>query len=361
MRNYMKRQTLLLLFLFFGLNANAQSEILKTDWVFIYYMPYDNNLSEYGQQIIKMIQDSISSDKVIATVQADFDDNEGMSRYLISKDTIIKTSISNEYSASTKSYEEYLTWVNSKLKFKHKAIVFLDHGGKLNELCLDEKPVKNFLKVDSLKEVFHKMYKGDKIDILFLQVCSKGSIEPLYEFRGVADYTLCSQIELGAPNYYYGKLFKLMSTKTISNGYDVGKAIVENESYNMYSSYTLIDNSKLDSLKYLFSDFVSELQKYKISLSSAPKGSYYWNEKYWDMVSFLENLLLPDNLVLNAKKTQLINFINKELVVIHKINPMNYKMQGYCGISISRTINENYNTLEFYKMLTEMRKIEIKK
>ncbi len=357
----MKNQTLLVFVLFFGLNSNAQDRILNTDWVFIYYMPYDNNLSIYGPQIIEMIKDSISSDNVIATVQADLDDNEGMSRYLITKDTIIKTTVSNEYSASTKSYEDYLIWVNSKLKPKHKAVVFLNHGGKLNELCLDKKPIRNFLKVDSLKQVFHKVYKEDAIDLLFLQVCTKSAIEPIYEFRSVADYTLCSQIELGAPNDYYRKLFTLMSTKLFSNGYDVAKIIVENESYDMYSSYTLIDNSKLDSLKYLCTDFVSELQKYRISLVSVPKGTSYCDEKYWDMVSFFDNLLLPDNWGLSTKRTKIINFINNELVVIHKINPINKKMQGYCGISFSGTISKNYKTLEFYKILAEMRKIEIEK
>lgn len=161
---------------FFFLNAcNGTTKFskLNTEWVFIYYMPYDNNLSVYGADILRMIQDSITSDKVIATVQTDFPDDEGMNRYIITKDTLLKIPVQQEYSARTNTYKAYLTWVEETIRYRKKAVVFLDHGGKLDELCLDEKPEYRFLKVDSLKMVFKDLYPDSKIDLLFMQVCAK--------------------------------------------------------------------------------------------------------------------------------------------------------------------------------------------
>ncbi len=55
-------------------------------WLFVYYMPYDNNLLEYAGQIIKVVSDSIQSTNVIAAMQADCDAKAGIYRYLIASD-----------------------------------------------------------------------------------------------------------------------------------------------------------------------------------------------------------------------------------------------------------------------------------
>ncbi|MCX6235093.1 MAG: clostripain-related cysteine peptidase [Bacteroidetes bacterium] len=204
-----------------------------------------------------------------------------------------------------------------------------------------------------------------KIDLLFLQVCTKGSIEPIYEFKDVARYTLCSQTELGAPNYYYPKLFSQMSKNTVTNGYDVAEIIVGNEAYDMYSSYTLVDNSKLDSFYVIFSTFVNSIKvERNIKLVSTPTGINYFGEEYWDMVSFLDNINLENNSELNLRRNQLVEFINNQLVLFHKINPKRQNMKGYCGISICALINDKkkneYKNLEFYRLLKEIPQLKIK-
>lgn len=340
-------------------NTIAQGNKIKTDWIFIYYMPYDNNLSEYGVKIVNMIKDSISSNNVVATIQSDFEDSLGMTRYIITKDTILKSFVNSEYSGHTKSYEDYLIWVKEKIEFNKKAVIFLDHGGKLDELCLDEKPKRCFLKVDSLKNVFTTVFNKSKIDLLFLQVCTKGSIEPVYEFKDNAAYTLCSQTELGAPNYYYTRLYSEMSKNAPRSGIDVAKIIAENEAYNMYSSLTLIDNSKLDSFYIMFSEFINLLKPEKeINLLVRPKQIYYDDERYWDLVSFLENIKITQNSDLSIMRNLLLKYIKDNLIVFNKINPVRGKMVGYSGLSIYALLNNksnrNYNNLAFYRLLSEI-------
>jgi len=62
------------------LTINCSIAQKKLEWLFIYYMPYDNNLSNLGTRIIEMLR-SGTSDKVGVTIQADFADTTGIKRY----------------------------------------------------------------------------------------------------------------------------------------------------------------------------------------------------------------------------------------------------------------------------------------
>jgi hypothetical protein len=330
-------------------------EKIKTEWLFVYYMPYDNNLSKYGDEIINMIGDSILSENVVATVQAEIKGVPGMSRYIINNTGITVTTIKNERSASVNTYREYLEWVQRRVDYEKLAVIFLDHGGKLDEICLDERPVSEFLKIDEIKTALYNTFGKNAIDLLFLQVCTKGVIEALYEFKDTAKYTLCSQIELGAPNRYYQGLFSVFSERTVSSGRDVAELIVGNEANKMYNSYTLIDNSKMDGLFSLFSEFVNQIKDERISVSERPLDSFYFRERYWDVLSFLENISYSGN------KTLLMDFIVNELIILHQISPepvngmAQAAMSEYSGLSISGVKNEKYNKLEFYRLLKPIR------
>ncbi len=342
--------------------AYAQSKKIKTDWLVVYYMPYDNNLSDYGKGIIKSIKDSITSDNVVVTIQADLDDTSGITRYIITRSGIQKTLLSNEESARTQTYEHYLLWVNSQVSYKKLAVVFLDHGGRLNELCLDEYPTKGYLKVDSLKQVFKRVYKSKKIDLLFLQVCTKGSVEPTYELKDAAKYTLCSQFELGAPNYYYHDLFSALSHSRLGTGLDVAHYIVTHERDNMYNSYTLLDNAKFDSLYTLLRSFVGHIEPLTgPRLLSHPLSIYYSGEPYWDIISLLENLDLDKHPRLNIERTNLIRFIFRSLITSYTINPTRDIANNYCGLSISAVTDTvvNYNHFKLYPLLARLRGLKV--
>lgn len=342
----------------FFLKSFGQPQKPSTDWLFVYYMPYDNNLSRFGDLIIKMIGDSITSHNVMATVQADYNDFLGMKRYVITNESIVMSEIDNDQSALTQSYEDYLKWSLEQASYKRLAIIFLDHGGKLDELCLDEKPTNGFLKVDSLKETFSRVLGKEKIDLLFLQVCTKGSIEPLYEFKEASDYTLCSQITLGAPNYYYHGLFSALSNNEDLNAIEVANEIVQSEASNMYNSYTLIDNKKLDSCFILLENFVHKLEKITATgLSTEPLSTFYFGEWYWDLLSVLKQIKIEEFSALDIERKTLIDFISNELIVFHQPNPERKGMEKFSGLSMSAySSGKQYDNLEFYRLLGFLRK-----
>ena len=332
------------------INNISQGNEAKENWLFVYWMPYDNNLSRYGEPIIKMIEENIKSDNLIVTIQADYVDNHGMKRYKIDNNGISVTIIDNEYSASIDTYKEYLEWIKDTFLYDKLAVVFLDHGGKLDEVCLDEKPTYQFLKIDELKSVFLDVFGKNSIDLLFFQVCTKGVIEALYEFKDIAEYTLSSQIELGAPNYYYPELFSSFSEKEISSGFDVAELIIKNERNDMYNSYTLVNNFKMNNLYSLFSVFCNQISGMNINPLVNPLNLHYYDELYWDIISLLE--LFPNI----ESRNNLINYIKDELIIMYKISPLRQRTMGsYSGLSISGVKDNKYNKLNMYELLEPIR------
>jgi hypothetical protein len=364
MKTY-KTYSLIILGLVFSYSLLAQGkDKLITDWLFVYYMPYDNNLSHLSDTILSMLKNNIKSNDAIVTVQADLRDMKGIKRYLYSSDTSYVDKIPDEYSAHTKTYKNYLNWAVSNVSYNHIAVILLDHGGKLDELCLDERPQYKFLKVDSVATAIKEVIGDNKIDLLYLQVCTKASIEPLFEFRDIAKYTLSSQKKMGAPNYYYKNLFNSFSSAKLANGYEIAELIAKNEREDMYSSLTLIDNSKLDSLLIMFKEFSSQLEKLNdIQLKAYPLDFIYYGDYYWDLISTLESIDLRDHKEIDKLRQLIINYLQNELIVFHKKNPVKNSMADYCGISMVKNWNIDeikYHKLEFYSVLKAIRALKLK-
>ncbi len=356
----MMRFLLICGFIIFSYFAQAQVSA-KTDWLFIYYMPYDNNLSSLGSKIVKMIKEGINSDKVQAVVQADFAGEGGIYRFSIDANKIDTLWIEEENAAKTTTYQDYLDWVREHFDFEKSVVVFLDHGGRLDEICLDEYPEEAFLKIDEVAKVLEdfNQKRAKKIDLLFMQVCTKGVLEAFYEFKDIAHYSLASQTLLKAPNYYYTPLFETLSNEDISTGLEIAQLIAEYETLDMYNSYTCINHQEFTVFSNLFKDFLNYYhQKETRQLTQQPITEYFAGEEYYDVISFLENLTFKDKKASQSKK-RLINCITDELISFHKINSKATvsTISKYSGLSIYRHLHStfykkqvpDYSHLRFFK------------
>ena len=78
--------------------------------------------------------------------------------------------------------------------------------------------------------------------------------------------------------------------------------------------------------------------------------SYYYGEYYWDIISFLNSLKLPEISII--KRDKLLNFILNELIILNARNPRYNKMKNYYGLSIfafdNRYYKDLYNNLKFF-------------
>jgi Clostripain family len=220
------------------------------DWILLYWMPYDNNLSRFGQPIIEMLSKGVKSDNILVIVQSDFSGSAQLSRTIINQGKIDTQYLETADSSSEEVLTEYLTWAQSKFQAKRWAIVFLGHGGTLMEISPDEHPTSpliseirwmNLQKINQVIFNFNQSVNGN-LELLFFQNCNKGNIEVHYTFQNTAKYTLSSQIELGAPNYYYEQLLSYLRDNPDIDGAQLAKKIMDYERLDMYHSLTLTNN-----------------------------------------------------------------------------------------------------------------------
>ncbi|MEG4839353.1 clostripain-related cysteine peptidase [Microcoleus sp. B9-D4] len=220
------------------------------DWILLYWMPYDNNLSRFGQPIIQMLSKGVKNDKILVVVQSDFSGSAQVSRSIISQGKVDTQYLETADSSSAEVLSEYLTWAQSKFQAKRWAIVFLGHGGTLMEISPDEHPTSpliseirwmNIQKINQVIFNFNQSVKGN-LELLFFQNCNKGNIEVHHTFQNTAKYTLSSQLQLGVPNYYYEQLLSDLSDYPDIDGSQLAQKIMDYEPHNMYHSLTLTNN-----------------------------------------------------------------------------------------------------------------------
>lgn len=342
----MNRFTILFLFLFsFPFSGLTQD---STDWLLVYYAPYDNNLSQYSDSILTQLESARKYENVQIVLQVDQSNSLGMFRYTIASNGTIIDTIPSEESTSGKELSNYLKWAADNFPSRHSAVFFLDHGGGLNEVGQDLQPDSTFLTTASIQKALKKFNKrrNANVDLLYLQVCAKASIEPLYEFRDVAQFTLASQQLLGAPNYYYSETIKSLSTQPECTGTDLAKAIAVNDREDMFESLTCIDNSQFSLIRTEFSKLVKELEKKsQINFNKAPLHFDYANDRYWDLIDFLNCLDLQTPEEIAARDT-LITSIQQHLIAFHHVPQGN--TTKYSGISIAALSRDRIRS--FWKM-----------
>ena len=224
----------------------------KHDWVVVYYMSYDNNLEDCGPVILDGLEKGVKGSNVVVTVLSDDTDKNGLKRYTIKSEGRTKEVLKTDNSASEGVLSDYLAWVANTYPAQHYAVVFLNHGGRLDEMCLDERPGENLEKrwlsarlVGPLLRKFRKQATGE-VELLFLQQCGRGSIENMYNFRDTAGAVMASQTNVGAPNTYYETTLKWLAKQQNPSGQALARQIMSSDEH--FSNYVCVDGVALAEL-----------------------------------------------------------------------------------------------------------------
>jgi hypothetical protein len=264
------------------------------DWGIAYYMSYDNNLERCGKPIIKMIREGVTSEKVVAAVQADFTDPGGMHRYEISASGMKETKVDSEDSASEEQAIAYIEWFVKTFHCKHYIVTFLDHGGRIDEMCFDEHPGpsgKSWMSGRVLGEKMRGLEKtmDGRFELLFLQQCGRGSMENLYSFRGTAKHIMSSPVPVGAPNTYYAHLGKWLAEHPDATGAQAAAKIAETDEH--YTIYTCLETKKLDELpKRLDAMLAPFLARQGLAAPAKPEIIHPVGETIADAKSYFESV-----------------------------------------------------------------------
>jgi hypothetical protein len=323
------------------------------EWVFVYYMSYDNDLSSYGEVILRDLRDGLSSSKVAVVIQADFIDSDGMKRISLyhangkthRKETIVKS----EDSADEAELRKYLEWVREKWVAKNYCIVFLNHGGKLNQMCKDIKPFRNQNKnrrfssgkwLDASKAAKIVADFNQKVDqrvrLLFLQQCGRATIQNLYNFVDAAEYILASPLVVGAPNTYYTKTIASVSHGLNITGESLTETIMREDEH--YTLYTLISNEELKRLPGKLAPVLKIFGR--ASALNCPESCSplfeYEGEKFYDLKSYFYTLSSTNENVAGKELDSFFDWCESSLVVSKSIRDPNSTIEpSYCGLSIN--------------------------
>ena len=332
------------------------------EWVFVYYMSYDNDLSSFGEVILGDLENGLSNSKIAVVVQADFIDSKGVKRiglyYAGGKARRKETILKSEDSADEAELMKYLEWVRKKWVAKNYCIIFLDHGGKLNDMCKDNKPFRNqkknrqftsgkWLRASGAGEIVASFNQetGCKVRLLFLQQCGRATIQNLYNFTDAAEYIMASPLIVGAPNTYYTKTIAAASRDPNITGEILAATIMREDEH--YTLYTLVSNEQLkrlpEKLRPVLKSFgcASAL----IRPESCLPLFEHEGEKFYDLKSFFYALNSANNNIAGEELGSFFEWCRSRLIVSKAIREPGLPAEpSYSGLSIYVPSSPNAGT-----------------
>jgi hypothetical protein len=329
------------------------------DWVFFYYMAYDNNLEGCGRPILNMLKEGVTSNRVAVVTFADFRDKNGMKRYEATTTGEKETQLEVESSAQESTLKEQLEWTRDNYKADKYVIVFLDHGGALSEMSYDENPGKggtqNWLHAVKVANVITEWRKSltGKLEFVFIQQCGKGTLENFHAFRDTAPYVMASQTVVGAPNYYYTKAITAVCEKPNVDGKEVSHLFQQHETDNMFTTYTTMNDTALKALPEKLDAVLKPLlelkevtkptilAEFKRRSEKAPDGAFCRmcfesgrDERMVDGIALLTALYEANELD-KAPLDTFATWAKESLVTEHRVSPKRESHAGtWCGFSL---------------------------
>ncbi len=348
----MFRFFVLLFVLFVAFSAQAK-------WLVIYVMPYDNDLSVHEAYIEGELQKYHGATEV-AIIKA-LPDRTVLECSLRSASdslfwTIDQTSITKEALTS------FLLKTASWSKADQSAVFFLDHGGNENQLGVDLQPKERWLGVSeaaSACKVFSNR-SAAKLELIYLQVCSKAHLDALYEFGRCTPFILASAFPLGAPNHYYQGMFADLNAGNIHSGEELAGSILLNERADMFLSLSLFDTEALHSLGEAFLKSLAQIKVGRMGFSSKSMRKYATREeKELRKIHYGEHKYADfgDVLFLLFQKTEaeMLYLLAQKTLLWHVVSPAAPKViSEYFGLSLALPARKKAlrsPDLEFWKSI----------
>jgi len=328
------------------------------DWGVAYYLSYDNDLEKAGPVILKQIREGVVAEKTVAAVQADYTDTGGMHRYVITPKGVTATRVASDDSASEEQALQYLEWFVKTYPCRRYVVIFLNHGGRLDELCLDEEPdtegkfwMSGKVLGEKLRQFKTKM--PGRWELLFFQQCGRGSLENLYSFRGTADFVMSSPVNVGSPNSYYGTVHKWLGVTPEATGDEVAAKIAEAD--RDFTVYSCVRAAKLEELpkrlNQMLAPFVSrpDLTRFPVAAGIYKESG----EELRDAKTFFERLA-DSNQAGATEVAAFIKWTDEELCThVWRQKKAPAAARSLCGLSLfvpdSAAEARRYSGLDFYR------------
>lgn len=224
------------------------------EWTWLYVMSYDNNLDSCTRPILDGLRAGLDSDLAAVAILSDRPDAGGLWQIGYTRDQAHEDRLNTDDITDPKVVVRFLDWAVTTYPARHYALVFLDHGGALDQMCADDHAGpkgdrRGWLSAQAMGAAL-TAWTGRtvpaRLDLLFLQQCGRGSIENLFHFHAAASHLLASQTNVGACNTYYRATLALTTDPRRAGQVDgaaVSRQIMATDRH--YTDYVLVRGTAL--------------------------------------------------------------------------------------------------------------------
>jgi hypothetical protein len=259
-------------------------------------MSYDNDLDRCGPVILDALASAVRGTNIAATVLVDDVFGDRLTVHAFTSEGRKKRALPTDNSANSRVLEAYLSDVVDRFPAARYAVVFLNHGGRVNEMCLDQNPGGRrgpaWLSARRAGEVMRQVRSQmeGRFELLFLQQCARASVDNIYNMRGTAAWVLGSQFKVGAPNTYYAPAIRWLERHPDGSGLELARQIMKHDTD--YRAYVCVDGERIAELPQRIKQVASGLVQASSGNLRLPRGLQpcfeYGGESNYDLMDFLE-------------------------------------------------------------------------
>ncbi|NJK27848.1 MAG: clostripain family protease [Coleofasciculaceae cyanobacterium SM2_3_26] len=324
----------------------AQSKT-RHPWVVLYWMPYDNDLSRFGEPIADMLAKGTKHSDAVVALQSDYWGDTHMRRRVFANGATQEFEVTAADSSDILNFAAYLDWARTTFEAEHWAVIVVGHGGRINEISPDDdgatRRSRQWMWVDWFADVVSQFNRaiGGRVELLFFQNCHKATLEVVYEVRECARYTLASQLLLGAPNYYYEGFLRRLVDPSV-DGREAAIAIMESEQTDMYHSLTLANNRAIAQIPAMLTKVIQLLPRQsQIALPTLPAFRYF-GEQHCDLLALL-HCFADLNRPLREAVMEIEDFVQSSAIAHHQTSGTFYSaglrrrkspQEPLCGLNV---------------------------
>jgi hypothetical protein len=240
------------------------SGIPPQTWTIMVYLDGDNNLSEAALADLDELKNATASPYVTIIVQLDLPGGVTTKRFLINNHQLEQIADLGELDMSAETtITDFLTWGASAYPSERTVLLLWDHGNgwdqgaSVSAAKTTSKTVSSmFTDTDNngASAKFLANYRirnaikasGIRLDVLAFDGCSMGTLEALYEFRGLADILISSEELTSVTGWDYKGLVSGLAAQPEMPVEDFGRLAVSsyrNFYENVYYPFTGAERS----------------------------------------------------------------------------------------------------------------------
>lgn len=344
------------------LSCQIETSYPEADWTLMFYLADDYSTIGLNLDVAELTADDVNTADIRIVILYDgaiYSDSEletldsplnSYSRTIDITTTNIPNTDGELDMADGETLEEFISYVKEKVPAENYALYLGSHGTGFQSGTSSGLAVENGYTDDNvmltIEEIANAVSNNNGVEIVTFDACNIGTIETIYQFKGLTDYIIASPEEIPGPGNDYEGFVQAAYSLTDPTARNLSEATLqcyynyydENEvSFNSHEGKYLTNLYDVDALVTIIesTDFSSELENTMYNEKDA--GDTQFNSgNYTDIFDLMTN-------------TTLIESFNTAIINIEDIDNSVPTGEAYRWLSIyyPSNYNSDYSDTDF--------------